>query len=201
VLTVTARNLFHAAILLIVSFFGVAGVYVLLDAGFFAAAQFLVYIGAISILIIFAVMLTRGVITAQRANAQWAPAAAVSAVVFVILAVMLGPVAVTISGRAFGDVQWLEAPGQAPPAVPPTYVAELGRSFVDLNQYALPFLLMGALILIAMVGAIWVARDRTAADAAAEAADERDEAEAEQAGEAQLVQEPLPLEAERGAEH
>ncbi len=60
ILVVTTSNLFHAALFLILSFFGVAGYYVLLDAGFFAVAQVLVYIGAISILIIFAVMLTRG---------------------------------------------------------------------------------------------------------------------------------------------
>jgi NADH-quinone oxidoreductase subunit J len=197
VLVVTVRNLFHAAILLIVSFFGVTGVYVLLDAGFFAAAQFLVYIGAISILIIFAVMLTRGVITSQRANAQWAPAAVVSAIVFVVLAVMLGPVSVTISGRAFGDMQWVKTPGEALPAVPQTYVAELGRSFVDLNQYAVPFLLMGSLILIAMIGAIWVARDRSAADAMRE----RAETAAEETADAQPVQEPLPLNADAAQEH
>ncbi|MEJ2747622.1 MAG: NADH-quinone oxidoreductase subunit J, partial [Anaerolineae bacterium] len=58
-IVVTNRNLFHAALALMASFLGVAGLYVLLDAGFLAAAQLLVYIGAISILIIFAIMLTR----------------------------------------------------------------------------------------------------------------------------------------------
>ncbi len=59
IVVVTMRNLFHAALALMVSFLGVAGIYVLLDAGFLGMAQLLVYIGAISILIIFAIMMTR----------------------------------------------------------------------------------------------------------------------------------------------
>ncbi|MCP4426871.1 MAG: NADH-quinone oxidoreductase subunit J, partial [Chloroflexi bacterium] len=57
-IVVSNGNLFHAALALMASFLGVAGLYVMLDAGFLAAAQLLVYIGAISILIIFAIMLT-----------------------------------------------------------------------------------------------------------------------------------------------
>src|SRR3954451_20764015 len=54
---VTSRNLIHGALYLIVSLFGGAGFFVLLSAPFIAVVQVLVYIGAISILIIFAVML------------------------------------------------------------------------------------------------------------------------------------------------
>src|SRR5512137_2550580 len=74
-LVVVVRNLFHAALFLIVSFFGVAGFYVLLEAGFFAVTQVLVYIGAISILFIFAVMLTRGMMGMERSNSQASSAA------------------------------------------------------------------------------------------------------------------------------
>ena len=58
-IVVSNRNLFHAALALMGSFLGVAGLYVLLEAGFLAAAQLLIYIGAISILVIFAIMMTR----------------------------------------------------------------------------------------------------------------------------------------------
>ena len=61
-IVVTNRNLFHAALAMMASFLGVAALYVLLDAGFLAAAQLLVYIGAISILVIFAIMMTRRMI-------------------------------------------------------------------------------------------------------------------------------------------
>ena len=53
---VVSRNLFHSALFLVLSFAGVVGYYVLLDAGFLAAVQLLIYIGAIAILILFAVI-------------------------------------------------------------------------------------------------------------------------------------------------
>jgi NADH-quinone oxidoreductase subunit J len=161
VMVVSTRNLFHAALFLIVSFFGVAAFYVLLDAGFFAAVQVLVYIGAISILFIFAVMLTRNVITAQRVNSQWSASAVVAGIVFVVMLLLLGPWVITIRGRLFGNVQWplaQDARGLLI-AAPQTYISDFGRSLVDLNQYAVPFLLGAVMILVAMVGSIWVARE------------------------------------------
>ena len=58
-MVVTTRNMVHAALWLVATLFGVAMVFVLLDAGFLAVVQVVVYIGAIAILFIFAVMLTR----------------------------------------------------------------------------------------------------------------------------------------------
>ncbi len=59
VFVVTSRNLIHCALWLIVTLFGVAVLYALLNAGFLAVVQVVIYIGAIAILFIFAVMLTR----------------------------------------------------------------------------------------------------------------------------------------------
>ena len=72
-IVVTDRNLFHAAIALMASFAGVAGLYILLEAGFLAASQLLVYIGAISILIMFAIMMTRRLMQTSESpyNLQW----------------------------------------------------------------------------------------------------------------------------------
>lgn len=58
-MVVTVRNLVHAALFLILCFAGVAGLYVLLQAEFLAVAQVLIYIGAITVLILFGIMLTR----------------------------------------------------------------------------------------------------------------------------------------------
>ncbi len=58
---VTTNNLIHAALWLIVTLFGVAAIFALLSAPFLAVVQVMVYIGAIAILMIFAIMLTRGV--------------------------------------------------------------------------------------------------------------------------------------------
>ena len=93
---VTTRNLFHAALMLILSFFGVAGLYVLLESGFFAVAQVLVYIGAIAILFIFAVMLTRGMVSMPRMNAQARLAAVVAVVLFVAIVAVVGPAMLTV---------------------------------------------------------------------------------------------------------
>jgi NADH-quinone oxidoreductase subunit J len=101
---VTLRNVFHAALMLVVAFFGVAGFYVLLEAGFFAAAQVLVYIGAISVLLIFSVMLTRGVFMAQARNQQSGYAAVAAGVMFLLIAALVGPIAINWPGLRLGGV-------------------------------------------------------------------------------------------------
>ena len=57
-LVVSLRNVFHCAIFLVICLSAVSGIFVLLNAEFLAAAQVLIYVGAVSILMIFAVMLT-----------------------------------------------------------------------------------------------------------------------------------------------
>jgi len=84
---VLGRNLVHSAIALIFTFFGVAALYVLLDAEFLAAVQVLLYIGGITILLLFAIMLTsrlspRGM---EIFNEQVIPGAFVSAGILVFL--------------------------------------------------------------------------------------------------------------------
>ena len=73
VMTVTSRRMLHSALWLILSLLGVAVVYVLLEASFFAVVQVLVYIGAIAILILFAIMLTRKsmVDSGSQTNRGW----------------------------------------------------------------------------------------------------------------------------------
>ena len=57
--TVLGDNLFHSALLLTVSFLGVGGLYIFLDADFLGAAQFMVYAGAVAVLIVLGIMLTQ----------------------------------------------------------------------------------------------------------------------------------------------
>jgi len=61
-MAVTSRNMVHAALWLILALFGVAITFAILNAGFLAVAQVIIYIGAISILMIFAIMMTRRLI-------------------------------------------------------------------------------------------------------------------------------------------
>jgi NADH-quinone oxidoreductase subunit J len=184
---VTTKNLFHAALMLIVSFFVVAGFYVLLEAGFFAVAQVMVYIGAISILMIFAVMLTRGMMgNMPRGNMQQQSAALLAGAIFVVMLLIFSPFGFKLqllnaTSRQVGDIAWQFA--NQP--VAPTYIEALGRAFTDPQQYAIPFELASVLIVLAMIGAIFVARERRPAEVIAEreelAREESDEKKLEDA--------------------
>ncbi len=147
---VIARNMIHSALYLIVSLFGGAGMFVLLAAPFLAVVQVMVYIGAIVILIIFAVMLTRGMAqTKEIYNHQWWLSGLLALVLLALigLGVLLpvwGPNGTNVAG-AVSEVT--------------TGVADLGVALVDGNQYVLPFEVASLLLTAAMIGAIVVARD------------------------------------------
>src|SRR4030065_1640191 len=87
---VTSRNLIHSALWLILALFGIAIFYVLLDAGFFAVIQVIIYIGAIAILFIFAAMLTRRVMkdTGPQSNSNWWLGALIALLLFAGIAVV-----------------------------------------------------------------------------------------------------------------
>ena len=146
---VTTRNLFQGTIWLMVSLFGVAGYFVLLSAPFLAAVQILVYIGAIAILITFAVMLTRSVTRIKTRYIRLVPSLLASLALFLIL--LLG-----VTVPIFGGV----SPELAPDTVAST--RDLGAALVDENGYVVPFLLASVLLTGAMIGAIFIARDDTA---------------------------------------
>lgn len=196
IFVVTTSNLFRAALMMILTFFGVAGLFVLLDIGLFAVAQVLIYIGAISILVIFAVMLTRGMQGMVPRNSQAVAAAVVAGIIFCVLLLLFGPLRTTIdvarwpvislfagnaSPRDVGGIEWIP-PGQPIPAMPETYIADFGRSLVDLNQYLLPFLLIAFLVDVVLAGAIFIARQRRPAevieDRQRQAEEQAEEAEA-----------------------
>lgn len=147
---VTSRNLIHGALYLIVSLFGGAGFFVLLSAPFLAAVQVLVYIGAIAILIIFAVMLTRSMTQLRElVNAQWWLSAIVGIALFVLLAVAVILPVWGVDGTN---------PNQ-PVSDDIATIQDLGVALVDGNQYVLPFEVASVLLTAAMIGAIVVARD------------------------------------------
>jgi NADH:ubiquinone oxidoreductase subunit 6 (subunit J) len=140
------RNLFHAALFLVLSFVGVAGFYILLEAEFLAMVQLLVYVGAISILIIFAIMLSRRLMSPEfkASNEQWLWALVAAVALFAILAYILL------------RVTWptVEA------SVPDGMIVELGKALVDANQFLLVFEVASVLLLVALVGAVIIARER-----------------------------------------
>ena len=141
---VTGKNVFHNALFMILSFIGVAALYVLLEAGFLAVMQILIYVGAISILIIFAIMLSRRIMSEDQTqhNSQWWIAAIVSVALFVVLGVMLL------------KVTWPAGTAE----IPKDIIALLGESFM--STYVLPFEVASVILLVALVGSIMIARER-----------------------------------------
>ena len=146
---VLLRNLVHAALMLIVTLFSVAILFVLLDAGFMAAVQVVLYIGAIAILIIFAMMLTRRVMAdeAVQHNSQaWLGGLAGLAA--------FGGLAVLLLANPLPDTN-------APPAVDTNAsIALLGQLLISPDGFVLPFQIAGILLTIALVGAIAVAGEK-----------------------------------------
>jgi len=139
------RNLIHAAMFLMLALFGMAGLFILLEASFLAAVQILVYIGAISVLITITIMVTRRIMgTTESVNKQWPLAAIVAAMI-----------AGTLGFVLLGRFQNVEPVG----AVPDTYIAEMGKALVSHQGYLLPFEVASVLLLAALIGSIVVARE------------------------------------------
>ncbi len=142
-----APNLFHNALSLVGTFFGVAGIYALLEAEFLAISQVLIYVGAISTLITFAIMLTRGMMYGKtsQVNRQ----AGTSVMIVILFFIVLGGL---VTWTPWPDVEAaLTVPGEQ-------IIARLGQLFV--TSYLIPFELMALLLLVALAGAILLARDR-----------------------------------------
>ncbi|HET7294858.1 MAG TPA: NADH-quinone oxidoreductase subunit J [Vicinamibacteria bacterium] len=139
---VFARSLIYSAFALLFTFFGVAGLYLLLGADFLAATQLLIYVGGILVLLLFGVMLTHKLYDLDlrsEVHQFWA-----SLVVFGFLFAIL---AVNIH-----RTPWRLGPGR-PPA--PT-TAEIGREFM--GAWLLPFEAASILLLVALIGAAMIVR-------------------------------------------
>jgi NADH-quinone oxidoreductase subunit J len=149
-MVVTSRNLVHSALWLIAALFGVAVVFGLLNAGFLAVVQVVVYIGAIAILMIFAIMLTRRVMQPEpgtRFNANWGWALVSALIMFVALAWIV--------------TSWPGITTEAPVLSASTdYLKELGVALVSPDGYVLAFELASVMLLAALIGAIVVAWER-----------------------------------------
>jgi NADH:ubiquinone oxidoreductase subunit 6 (subunit J) len=138
---VTLRNIIHSAVAMMICFGSLAGMYALLGAPIVAAAQVLIYLGAISVLILFAIMLTQ----AGDANL---PAPFHRQV----------PIAVVIALAIAGLVGW--AVIQTDWALATEAVGAVVEDIAEaiFTTYALPFEIISLLLLVAIIGAIFLAR-------------------------------------------
>ncbi len=135
-----SRNLIHAVIWLVMSMLGIAGLYLTLSADFIAVVQVLIYVGAISVLMLFAIMLTP---RAERDNSQTRISAPAGVVV---LLVMIATMWVAV------DTDW----GPARDGALTEQARLIGESLI--KHYILPFEIGAVLLTAALVGAIALAR-------------------------------------------
>jgi len=147
IMVVAVKNIIHSALWLIASFFAVAAMYLLMEAEFIAIVQVLIYVGAISILILFAIMLTRHVTGEgiRQLYQRWWIALLVAAALFGLL------IAPTVAGYG-----WNTMPPAAPDQVATISSAvQIGTAFM--REYLLPFEIASVLLLVALIGAIVIA--------------------------------------------
>jgi NADH-quinone oxidoreductase subunit J len=138
------RNVFRAALSLVLCLAAIAGIFVTLSADFLAAAQVLIYIGAVSVFIILAVMLTRDLSHGNPSNRNRVPA-------FIIVAAFLGLVVWAVLNTNW---QIATVPPQTPTA------PGLAERLFGEDGFILPLEIAGVLLLAVVVGAIVLAREK-----------------------------------------
>jgi NADH-quinone oxidoreductase subunit J len=155
ILVITQRNVVHCAAFLGATLFAVAGIFLTLRAEFLAGVQVIVYVGGILVLFVFVIML----IAVERAeherqyNRQWTIALVTSGILIVALAY----------GLYQGRESFILPPAVAAPAAPVEGNSELvGRALY--TTYLLPFEIASILLLVAIVGAVVLAKRRTPAE-------------------------------------
>lgn len=150
---VFSKNIVHSGFSLLGTFTGVAGLYGLLAANFIAAVQILVYVGGVLIVILFAIMLTRGIQNTRITNpaSGLAPAIAVG----VVVAAMLIVIAFAFPWRLANNPEWLPS------------VHQIGHAL--LSTFLIPFELLSVLLLAVLVGAVMLVRKEIKSEAATEA--------------------------------
>jgi NADH-quinone oxidoreductase subunit J len=147
VLVISQRNLVHSALYLVVTFFTVAAMYVLLHAEFIAVVQILVYTGGIMVLFLFVILL----VDVPREQEQRRLRAGHAFLAAILTTLALAPVALYAwrgSVRSSGETAALVAEG-----------GNLETAALELfRYYLLPFEVISILLLVALVGAVVLAR-------------------------------------------
>jgi len=138
---IVVRNLLHAVLFLILSFVGIAGVYITLSADFVAVVQVLVYAGAIAVLMIFAVMLTPLSARDNAENVLQLPALVLSGLVITGVTFVALETDWRLAGRGEFD----------------STAEAIGEALV--SPFVLPFEIASVLLVAAMIGAIVLVRE------------------------------------------
>jgi len=139
------RNAVHCVLALTVGFAGVAAIYLQLGAQFVGLTQIMVYVGAVAILAVFAIMMTHhpGTVETHIFSKHWLAGGAVAAAVFCVFGWAIRSAAVST---------------QPLPPQPDITVQQIGDSLM--HRYVLPLEIMGLLLTAALIGAVVIAMDR-----------------------------------------
>ncbi|UCD16341.1 MAG: NADH-quinone oxidoreductase subunit J [Candidatus Zixiibacteriota bacterium] len=143
---VSLKNIFHSALFLILTLFAVAGIYILLHAEFLAVVQVLIYVGAVSVLIIFAIMLTSRLASKkiEQSNEQ------VTLGLFICVLFLLASVgSLTYTAWNTVDLPMIEH-----------NILTIGKLLM--TRYVLPFEVVSVVLLAALIGAVVLAREEKA---------------------------------------
>jgi NADH-quinone oxidoreductase subunit J len=139
------RNAVHCVLALTLGFAGIAALYLQLGAQFVGFTQIMVYVGAVAILAVFAIMMTHkpGSENLPTFSSYWIEGSIIAAAVFAVLA---------------WAVRSSAGSTQAPPPQPDASVHQIGESLM--HRYVLPLEIMGLLLTAALIGAVVIAMDR-----------------------------------------
>ena len=143
---VTAHRIFHAALWLIGAFFGVAVIYMLLESPFMAGIQLFIYIGGVAVLTVIAIMVTKGGMRqdVRTVNNSWS--------------------ALTIAVSLFLVIAWMTVQLPLPETpmfpVPEGSLALLGAALVDPGGYLLPCEVVSVRLLVVLIGALYLGKER-----------------------------------------
>jgi NADH-quinone oxidoreductase subunit J len=154
VLTVTRRNAVHSAIFLITALLATAGIFLQLRAEFLFVVQIILYVGGIMVLFVFVIMLVNldvAVRQIQFARQKW-----VALIISLALAAQVGLMFWSVSKMPGQGLPVLSA---APADRLPPNTEEVAKSLF--STYLLPFEIASVLLLVAMVGAVVMAKKRT----------------------------------------
>lgn len=159
IMVVTVKNIIHAALWLISSFAGAAALYLLMEAEFLAVVQVLVYAGAVSVLILFAIMLTRQVTgeSTRQLYSRWWVALLVAAALFggVMVPTLWQQGATWDAAAEQAQVAIVSNSPDAPSGTAVASAREIG--FALMGEYVMPFEVVSILLTGALIGAIVIA--------------------------------------------
>ncbi|MBF9255363.1 NADH-quinone oxidoreductase subunit J [Pontibacter sp. 172403-2] len=150
---VLTRNLLYAGFSLLVTLLSVAGIYVLLYADFVAVTQLMVYVGGVLVLILFGIMLSSRVhdksVLSESVNKVWG---------VVVTGFILVGLSYTILNANISALPWLQAAGTDVLGQQKSTVQRVGIKLM--TDFVVPFELASLLLLIALIGAAYIATDK-----------------------------------------